>query len=136
MRLLIPSIKQIGKDEGISGVSIGVLHRGETLWAEGFGFRDQAKTVLPDSETSYGIGNLTVSMVAAGIGKLVDGGEFDWNTPVKEILPEFWNVDTRRAGYVPVCKPIPRADILPSPIRGFNYSKNQDIKIQRRGPGN
>ncbi|KAJ5861753.1 uncharacterized protein N7529_009063 [Penicillium soppii] len=128
MRLLtlIPSIKQICKDEGISGVSIGVLHRGETLWTEGFGFRNQAKTVLTDSETLYGIGNLTMSMVAAGIGKLVDGGNFDWNTPVKEILPEFWNVDTTFACEVTI------ADLL-SHRSGLNG--NAEFRLASHGNG-
>ena len=34
------------------------------------------------------------------------------------------------------CNPRSRPDVFPGPIRGFNYSKKQDIKIQQQRPGN
>jgi CubicO group peptidase (beta-lactamase class C family) len=76
LRQLSSSIEQIYTIEGVPGVSVGVLHYGETLWTKNFGFRDKNKSAHPDADTQYGIGHLTMSMVAAGIGKLVDDGKF------------------------------------------------------------
>lgn len=93
LRQLGCSIDQICKIEGIPGVSIGVLDYGETLWTENFGFCDKSKTALPDSNTQYGIGHITMPMVAAGIGKLVDDGKLQWTTLLREIIPEIEHTD-------------------------------------------
>ncbi|CAP92499.1 Pc13g14300 [Penicillium rubens Wisconsin 54-1255] len=88
LRQLSGLIDQIRKIGGVPGVSIGVLDHGENLWTENFGFRDESKTSLPDANTQYGIGHITMSMVAAGVGKLVDDGKLQWTTLLREIIPE------------------------------------------------
>ncbi|CAG8200645.1 unnamed protein product [Penicillium nalgiovense] len=88
LRQLSRSIDQICKISGVPGLSIGVLDDGENLWTENFGFRDKSRTSLPDANTQYGIGHITMSMVAAGVGKLVDDGKLQWTTLLREIIPE------------------------------------------------
>lgn len=84
LRRLGPSIEKICHSEAVPGVSVGVLHHGKTLYTENFGFRDRDKATPTDSNTLYGVGSITKSMVLAGIGKLVDDGKFQWSTRVKE----------------------------------------------------
>ncbi|CAG8908438.1 unnamed protein product [Penicillium egyptiacum] len=93
LRQLSGSIDQIRKIGGVPGASIGVLDDGETLWTENFGFRDKSKTAFPDANTKYGIGHITMSMVAAGVGKLVDDGKLQWTTLLREIIPEIDHTD-------------------------------------------
>ncbi|CRL31103.1 Beta-lactamase-related [Penicillium camemberti] len=93
LRQLSSSIDQICKIEGVPGVSIGVLNHREALWTENFGFRDKSKTALPDANTQYGIGHITISIVAAGVGKLVDDGKLQWTTLLREIIPKIKHTD-------------------------------------------
>lgn len=58
------------------------------MWTESFGFRDKSKTAHPDENTQYSIGHITMSMVAAGVGKLVDDGKLQWTTLLREIIPD------------------------------------------------
>ncbi|KAJ5687154.1 hypothetical protein N7536_009773 [Penicillium majusculum] len=88
LQKLSRSIEQICEIEGVPGVSIGVLDHGETLWTESFGFREKSKTAHPGVNTQYSIGHITMSMVAAGVGKLVDDGKLQWTTLLREIIPE------------------------------------------------
>ncbi|KAG0052179.1 hypothetical protein BGZ83_002907 [Gryganskiella cystojenkinii] len=73
---------------GIPGMSVGVLHRGKVIFAEGFGTRNKegdpvtVNTVMP-------IASMTKAMTAAMIGELVAEGKLDWDkTPVVEYVPE------------------------------------------------
>ncbi|KGO42599.1 Peptidase S12, Pab87-related, C-terminal [Penicillium expansum] len=88
LRKLSCSIDRICKVESVPGVSIGLLDHGETLWTENIGFRDKSKTAHPDANTQYGIGHITMSMVAAGVGKLVEDGKLQWTSLLKEVIPE------------------------------------------------
>ncbi|CAG8211551.1 unnamed protein product [Penicillium olsonii] len=50
----------------------------------------------------YGVGSLTKSMVSAGIGKLVEDGRLQWNTPVQQLLPSFSHQDPQFAKEVTI----------------------------------
>ncbi|KAF9960819.1 hypothetical protein BGZ72_005825 [Mortierella alpina] len=74
---------------GIPGMSVAVLYKGELVFAEGFGNRNEqgdffnASTVCP-------IGSVTKAFTATAIGELVAEGKLDWDTtPVSKYLPEF-----------------------------------------------
>ncbi|KAF9192599.1 hypothetical protein BGZ51_005188 [Haplosporangium sp. Z 767] len=74
---------------GIAGMSVGIFHKGELIFANGFGKRNNkdepftAKTLAP-------IGSLTKAFTATAIGELVAEGKMDWDsTPVSKYLPEF-----------------------------------------------
>ncbi|KAG0302604.1 hypothetical protein BGZ98_007363 [Dissophora globulifera] len=75
-------------DGGIRGMSVGILYKGELIFAEGFGLRNEqdpftAETVMP-------IASLTKAFTTAAIGEIVAEGKLDWNTtPVCQYLPEF-----------------------------------------------
>ncbi|KAJ5559370.1 penicillin-binding protein [Penicillium frequentans] len=82
-------LEQIRQISGTAGISIGVLHHGQELYKENFGYRDvEAKTVA-DSQTLYGLGSLTKSMTAIAMANMVNDGLLTWETPVKDILPDF-----------------------------------------------
>ncbi|GJJ72505.1 hypothetical protein EMPS_04863 [Entomortierella parvispora] len=72
---------------GTPGLSVAVLHKGEIIFAEGFGNRNnKGEPVTP--ETLMPIGSMTKAMTAAMIGELVAEGKLDWDkTPVVEYVP-------------------------------------------------
>ncbi|CAG8937242.1 unnamed protein product [Penicillium salamii] len=96
------SIEKIRSAEGVPGISVGVLHQGSFAHTDNFGFQDVSKAILTDSDTLYGVGSLTKSMVSAGIGKLVEIGKFEWNTPVQQLLPKFSHHDSQFAEKVTI----------------------------------
>lgn len=88
-----PTLERIGNISGTAGASFGVLHRGQVLYKDNLGYRDVAAKTAADSETLYGLGSLTKSMTAIAIGKLVKDGLLTWETPVRDILPDFQHDD-------------------------------------------
>ncbi|KAG0204365.1 hypothetical protein BGX28_003685, partial [Mortierella sp. GBA30] len=73
---------------GIPGMSVGVLHKGSLVFAEGFGKRNEHDPFT--AETLAQIASLTKAFTAAAIGELVAEGKMDWDkTPVSKYLPEF-----------------------------------------------
>ncbi|KAF9958719.1 hypothetical protein BGZ70_009108 [Mortierella alpina] len=74
---------------GIPGMSVAVLHKGELIFAEGFGKRNEQGDPF-EPMTLCPIGSQTKSFTAAAIGELVAEGKLDWDTkPVSKYLPEF-----------------------------------------------
>lgn len=84
-----PLIQEICKASSSSGLSLGVLHRGQVLYRDNFGHRDVESGEPPDSDTLYNINSMTKAMTAAAIGILVEEGMTHWNMPVREMLPSF-----------------------------------------------
>lgn len=91
------SIEEICSHEGVPGISFGVLHQGSVAHTDNFGFQDAANAAPTNSDTLYGVGSLTKSMISAGIGKLVENGKLEWNTPVRQLLPRFSHQDSEFA---------------------------------------
>ncbi|KAG0279607.1 hypothetical protein BGZ95_000740 [Linnemannia exigua] len=73
---------------GIPGMSVAILHKGEVVFAEGFGKRNEHQPFT--EETIAPIQSLTKAFTATAIGQLVAEGKMDWDTtPVNTYLPEF-----------------------------------------------
>ncbi|KAH7137374.1 beta-lactamase/transpeptidase-like protein [Dactylonectria estremocensis] len=82
-------ISQICGVCGVPGVSVGVVHYGKQIYTYNHGFGNVEKKQVVSSDTVFGIGSLTKSFVAAGLGKLVYEEALSWETPVREILEGF-----------------------------------------------
>lgn len=61
------TISQICNISGVPGASIGVLHQGQVIFTDNFGYRNVASKLPPTSDTVYSIGSLTKSLVAASL---------------------------------------------------------------------
>ncbi|KAI0467406.1 beta-lactamase/transpeptidase-like protein [Xylaria cf. heliscus] len=93
IRELSPIINDIVKVSGAPGVSIGILHQGEVVHTEGFGFRDVAKELTPDENTIYYLASLSKTFTATMVAMLVERGRMEWDTPISSILPRFQHWD-------------------------------------------
>ncbi|KAI1156407.1 beta-lactamase/transpeptidase-like protein [Nemania diffusa] len=93
IRALSPIVNDIVKVSGAPGVSIGILHQGDIIHTEGFGFRDVAKQLAPDENTIYYLASLSKSFTATMVAMLVERGKMEWDTPVSNILPHFKHWD-------------------------------------------
>ncbi|KAG4415579.1 hypothetical protein IFR04_011299 [Cadophora malorum] len=85
------TIEEIVRLTGTAGLTYGVIQRGKVIHTENFGYRDVDKKEPVDEYTIFPVASLTKSMVAAAVGMLVEEKKLDWDTLVKDILPE-WHV--------------------------------------------
>ncbi|KAF2667592.1 beta-lactamase/transpeptidase-like protein [Microthyrium microscopicum] len=93
LQSLTPTIKEICRISGTPGISLGVLHHGEVIYTNNFGFRNVATKTPPDEDTLYYIASMSKAYTAAGIAILVEQKKLKWETPVSNILPDFLHPD-------------------------------------------
>ncbi|KAF9975377.1 hypothetical protein BGZ73_000985 [Actinomortierella ambigua] len=86
-------IGQVRKNLGIQGASVAVVYKGEIVYAQGFGKRNDTDPFTP--ETLSCIASITKGFTAAAIGELVAKKKAKWDAPVSEYLPEFQLKDPR-----------------------------------------
>lgn len=86
--------REIMKLSGTPGAAIAILHDGHLIHSENFGFRDIENGLPVNEETIFPCGSLTKAVVSAVVATFVEEGSFTWDTPVKDILPDFRTRDT------------------------------------------
>ena len=89
LQTLSPVIAEICRISGTPGASIGVSYEDKLIYTHNYGYRDVEAKVPPDERTIYHIASLSKSFTAAGIGILVEEGKLAWDTPIRDILPDF-----------------------------------------------
>lgn len=80
-------------DFRVPGAAVGILHRGQVVYAEGFGYRDVANRLPVTPRTVFAIGSSTKAFTTFALGLQVDRGRFEWDRPVREYLPglQLWD---------------------------------------------
>ncbi len=77
------------EDWQIPGVAVGVIRDGEVILARGFGYRDIEAELPVTEHTTMAIGSNSKSFTVTLMGMLVDQGKLEWDTPVRDYLPDF-----------------------------------------------
>lgn len=75
--------------------TVAITVEGKTVYAEGFGMADRAKSIPVDKNTLFNIGSISKVHVATAIMLLVDDGKVSLDRPVTDYLPEFKMADQR-----------------------------------------
>lgn len=83
----------------VPGAAIGVLYDGEIVFAEGFGYRDVEKQLPVDADTLFAIGSCSKAFTTFDMGLLVDEGKLNWDTPLRDYLPDFRLYDEAATQY-------------------------------------
>jgi CubicO group peptidase (beta-lactamase class C family) len=86
---LRPTIEEIISRAGTAGLTYGVIHQGQVIYTDNFGYRNVEKKLPVNEDMVFQVDSLTKSMIAAAIGMLVEGKKMDWDTPLRELLPEW-----------------------------------------------
>lgn len=73
----------------VPGMGIAVIHNGEKLMSEGFGYKNLEKKLPITSKTQFGIASCSKSFTSALISMLVDEGVLSFDLPIKEYLSDF-----------------------------------------------
>ncbi|MGD9619667.1 MAG: serine hydrolase [Mycolicibacterium sp.] len=78
---------------GIPGMAVAVVHKGKTLYAKGFGVKNNQLPDQPDNrvgpDTVFQLASLSKPLGATVIAHQVGTGVIDWNTPIVDTLPWF-----------------------------------------------
>ncbi|WP_412972028.1 serine hydrolase [Glaciecola sp. MF2-115] len=71
------------------GMSVAVVHQGETVFLESVGQRNIEKTLKVKPDTYFRLASTSKAFTAAALGILVEQEKLDWKDKVTEYLPEF-----------------------------------------------
>ncbi|HKQ36909.1 MAG TPA: serine hydrolase [Verrucomicrobiae bacterium] len=82
-------VEGVIKDWNVPGLAVGVVQSNQTIYAKGFGYRDLQRKLPVTSNTLFAIGSTTKAYTCALLGILSDEGKLDWDTPVRQYIPEF-----------------------------------------------
>ena len=80
---------QICDIAGTPGISLGVSYGGEAIYRFSYGYRDVEASQPSDGNTMFLLGTLAKTFTASAIGMLVHQGKLKWDTPIRDILPDF-----------------------------------------------
>jgi CubicO group peptidase (beta-lactamase class C family) len=90
---------------GAPGAAVTVMRSGRIVWSEGFGYADLEQRVAATPLTKFRVGSVSKALTSVLIGKLVERGQLDLDSPVQRYLPAFpakrWPITTRQlAGHL------------------------------------
>ena len=87
------------KQQGIVGLSIGIVKNGKVFKAKGYGQANIELNIPASEKTVYKIGSVSKQFIAVGIMKLVQGGKLKVSDPITKSIkgaPAKWNSITIR----------------------------------------
>jgi len=73
----------------IPGVAVGVVDRGQLVYARGFGWRDVENHLPTTPDTLFALGSASKAFTATAIALLSDEGKIALDAPVRTYLPDF-----------------------------------------------
>lgn len=73
---------------GWPGLSVGVVHQGELIWSQGYGFADVEKGIAATPATLYRLGSVSKVLTATAVMIQRDRGLLQLDDPVTRHLPE------------------------------------------------
>src|SRR5687767_1354556 len=87
------------KQQGIIGLSIGIIKNGKVIKAKGYGQANIELNIPASKKTVYKIGSISKQFIAVGIMKLLQEGKLNVSDPITKFIkdaPAKWNSITIR----------------------------------------
>lgn len=81
-------VEQVLRDWHAPGVAIAVVEKDKIIYSRGFGYRDYEKKLPVTPNTIFAIGSCSKAFTAGLLGILRHEGKLDFETPVRQYLPE------------------------------------------------
>jgi len=89
LEAVLPHARQLMNIGGTPGAAIAIIDNGELIHSEYIGFHNVHQQLPVNDATIFPCASLTKAVVSAAVGLCVEDGKFSWDTPVKDILPDF-----------------------------------------------
>lgn len=90
------------EQDGIGGITAGVMMGDRLVWAKGFGWADPVREVPAEVETIYRTGSISKSFTAVLLMKLVERATVELDDPVERYLPEIAGLAERPEDAPPI----------------------------------
>ncbi len=84
-----PLIQRLMARDQIPGVAMGIVERGQLVYARGFGYRDVEHHLPVTPDTLFPLGSASKAFTATAIAILADEGKIALDDPVRTYLPDF-----------------------------------------------
>jgi CubicO group peptidase (beta-lactamase class C family) len=81
------------------GLSVGIVHDQELVWARGFGWADMERQEPADPHTLYRIASITKLFTATALLQLRDAGRLQLDDPLQKYLPWFTLRESEHSHY-------------------------------------
>jgi CubicO group peptidase (beta-lactamase class C family) len=85
----VPIVLRLMARDHIPGVAVGVVERGDMVFARGFGYRDIDKSLPVTPDTLFALGSCSKAFTATATALLADEGKIALGVPVRAYLPDF-----------------------------------------------
>lgn len=80
-------------ESGVPGLAVAVVSEGEVVYTGAFGERDSSTGEPVEEDTVFQIASMSKPLSATVVAKIVSDGAVSWETPVRELLPDFQLAD-------------------------------------------
>ena len=132
IRELDAYVERAVKDWNVPGLAIGIVYKGQLVFAKGYGVRDVGTKAAVDTQTIFAIASTTKAITAAALGMLVDEGKVEWDDPVTKYLPRFEMYDPWVTREVTVRDLITHRGGLPNADYLWTHGDNSRDEVIRR----
>jgi len=132
LRALDAYFAKAAKDWNVPGLAIGIVHKGQLVFAKAYGVRDVGTKEPVDTQTIFAIASTTKAITAAALGMLVDEGKVRWDDPVTKYLPSFQMKDPWATREVTVRDLITHRGGLPNADYLWTHGDNSREEVIRR----
>lgn len=82
-------VKKSMETFNVPGMAVAVIKNGDIISKKGYGVQSIETEKPVDTNTLFGVASNTKAFTSAALAQLVDEGEIDWDTKVRNIIPEF-----------------------------------------------
>ena len=120
------------KEWNVPGLAIGIVHKGQLVFAKGYGVRDVSTKAPVDTQTIFAIASTTKAITAAALGMLVDEGKVRWDDPVTKYVPTFQMYDPWATREATVRDLITHRGGLPNADNLWTHGDNSREEVIRR----
>jgi len=86
----------------VPGVAVSIVKDGETILAEGFGYKDVENKKPMTANTVLPIGSASKSFTSMAAAILVEEGKMEWDTPINQYIPAFQMFDPVASAHISV----------------------------------
>lgn len=125
-------VAKAAKDWNVPGLAIGVVYKGQLVFAKAYGVRDVSNSAPVDTQTIFAIASTTKAITAAALGMLVDEGKVRWDDPVTKYVPTFQMYDPWTTREATVRDLITHRGGLPNADYLWTHGENSREEVIRR----
>ncbi|TYC48237.1 serine hydrolase [Rhodobacterales bacterium] len=82
-------VERIKAESSVPGIAVAVVHKGETVYAKGFGVRKVGADAAITPDTVFQLASVSKSIGSTVVASQVGKGVVSWNSRMRDLLPWF-----------------------------------------------